>query len=167
MKLPDRTFPFVRLPKARRMQKGSTLRHRGPRLVVISLFAVIGASLGAELVFGPSVGAADRPSSTHPKVHIFASFNPKLPPATSGCHGTKALPGGGEKVPLTVSSGDGGQVAATVNVCVDGHGPFPFLLDSGAGQTFINAGLAHRLHLATLGRERAQAKVGASTRFRL
>ena len=47
MKLPDRTFPFVRLPKARRMQKGSTLRHRGPRLVVISLFAVIGASLGA------------------------------------------------------------------------------------------------------------------------
>ena len=71
-------------------------------------------------------------------------------------------------MPLTVSSGDGGQVAATVNVCVDGHGPFPFLLDSGAGQTFINAGLAHRLHLATLGRESGhRAKVGASTRFRL
>ena len=38
---------------------------------------------------------------------------------------------------------------------MDGHGPFPFELDSGAFQTVIDAGLAHRLHLATIGRSRA------------
>ena len=129
-----------------------TFRHRQYGSAVITVLAAMGASLAPGLVFGPGVGASERPSTTHPRVHVFPNFNPKLPPATSGCHGATALPGGGEKLPLTISSGEGGQVAATVNVCVDGSGPFPFLLDSGAGQTTIDAGLAHRLHLATIGR---------------
>ena len=35
-------------------------------------------------------------------------------------------------------------------MCVDGQGPFIFILDSGTSQTTIDAGLAHRLHLATI-----------------
>ena len=44
-------------------------------------------------------------------------------------------------MPLTVST-VAGQVAESVNVCIDGKGPFPFVLDSGAGQSTIDAGLA-------------------------
>ena len=127
-----------------------TFRRRPSGLVVTTLLAAMGASLAPGLVLGPGVGASKRSSSTHQTVHVFSNFNPKPPPATSGCHGAKALPGGGENLPLTISSGEGGQVGATVNVCVDGQGPFPFILDSGAGQTTIDAGLAHRLHLATI-----------------
>ena len=51
---------------------------------------------------------------------------------------------------MTVST-VAGQVAETVNVCIDGQGPFPFVLDSGAGQSTIDAGLADRLHLPVTG----------------
>ena len=44
-----------------------------------------------------------------------------------------------------------GQVAEIVNVCIGGQGPFPFVLDSGAGQSTIDAHLATRLHLASAG----------------
>ena len=54
------------------------------------------------------------------------------------------------RVPLTVST-VAGQTAETVNVCLGGQGPYPFVLDSGAGQSTIDAGLAERLHLASAG----------------
>jgi len=130
-----------------------TLRRRPYGLVVITLLAALGASLAPGLVVGPGGGASERSSSPHPRI-VSLNFNPKVPPATSGCHGAKSLPGGGYQLPLTISSGGDGNVAVTVNVCVDGHGPFPFFLDSGAGQTHISAGLADRLHLATISRSR-------------
>jgi Aspartyl protease len=84
-----------------------------------------------------------------------------LPPTSSGCAGSTLLPGGGEKVPLTVST-VAGQVAESVNVCIDGKGPFPFVLDSGAGQSTIDAGLARRLHLARSGQATEFAGVGCT-----
>ncbi len=84
-----------------------------------------------------------------------------LPPASAGCAGSSALPGGQEKVPLTVSTVEG-QVAESLNVCIDGKGPFPFILDSGAGQSTIDAGLAHRLHLASAGGTTEFAGVGCT-----
>ncbi len=84
-----------------------------------------------------------------------------LPPAAAGCAGATALPGGAEKVPLTVST-VAGQVAESVNVCIDGRGPFPFVLDSGAGQSTIDAALARRLHLATAGPAGQFAGVGCT-----
>ena len=53
-------------------------------------------------------------------------------------------------MPLTVST-VAGQVAETVDVCIGDQGPFPFVLDSGAGQSTIDAGLARRLHLPSAG----------------
>ena len=45
----------------------------------------------------------------------------------------------------------GGPGGRDVNVCIGGQGPFPFVLDSGAGQSTIDAHLASRLHLASAG----------------
>jgi predicted aspartyl protease len=73
-----------------------------------------------------------------------------LPPASSGCKGATALPGGATTVPLTVST-VAGQVAESVNVCIGAQGPFPFVLDTGAGQSTIDAHLARRLHLPNAG----------------
>jgi hypothetical protein len=74
-----------------------------------------------------------------------------LPPATAGCGGGTALPGGATRVPIKVST-VAGQVAETINICIDGRGPFPFVLDSGDAESTIDAGLATHLHLPTAGR---------------
>ena len=55
-----------------------------------------------------------------------------------------------------------GQVAESLNVCIGGQGPFPFVLDSGAGQSTIDAGLAQRLHLPSAGAATEFAGVGCT-----
>jgi predicted aspartyl protease len=110
----------------------------------------------AALVSGPRQAPV-----TH--VHVEPQVTFGLPPAGSGCNGATALagPSGGEKVPLTVSV-VAGQVAESVNVCIGGQGPFPFILDTGAGQSTIDAGLAHRLHLPSSGLSTEFAGVGCT-----
>jgi len=71
------------------------------------------------------------------------------------------LPDGAEEVPLTVST-VAGQVAESVNVCINGRGPFPFVLDTGAGQSTIDAGLARRLRLPAAGPASLFAGVGCT-----
>jgi hypothetical protein len=83
-------------------------------------------------------------------VHVEPLVNFALPPATAGCAGATALGGGAERIPITVSTVSG-QVAEMVNVCIDGQGPYPFEVDSGAGESIIDAHLATRLHLAHAG----------------
>ena len=53
-----------------------------------------------------------------------------------------------------------GQVAETLDVCIGDQGPYPFILDTGAGESTIDAGLAHRLHLASAGAATEFAGVG-------
>jgi len=55
-----------------------------------------------------------------------------------------------------------GQVAESLDVCIDGRGPFPFVLDSGAGQSTIDAGVARRLHLSSAGPASQFAGVGCT-----
>ncbi len=93
----------------------------------------------AALVSGPRAKSAT--------VNVEPQVTFALPPAALGCTGASAVPGGGDKVPLTVSV-VAGQVAETADVCIGDHGPFPFILDTGAGESSIDAGLAHRLQLA-------------------
>ena len=83
-------------------------------------------------------------------VHVEPLVNFALPPATAGCGGATALGGGAERIPITVSTVSG-QVAELVNVCLDGQGPYPFLIDSGAGESIIDTHLAATLHLAHAG----------------
>jgi hypothetical protein len=128
----------------------------GPRRgLLITAVAAIAVTVVA-LVLAAAVSA---PGKAPVRVEPEATF--ALPPASAGCTGSSALAGGGAKVPLTVSTVEG-QVAESLNVCVDGKGPFPFVLDSGAGQSTIDAGLAHRLHLAPDGGPTEFAGVGCT-----
>jgi hypothetical protein len=83
----------------------------------------------------------------HPQIHIEPIVNFALPPASAGCGGATALGGGAERIPITVST-VAGQVAELVNVCIEGKGPYPFVLDSGAGESIIDRHLASTLQLA-------------------
>jgi hypothetical protein len=91
------------------------------------------------------VGA--RINAHHTHVHVEPLVNFALPPTSAGCGGSTALSGGAARLPITVST-VAGQVAELVNVCIGGQGPYPFVIDSGAGESIIDAHLAARLHLA-------------------
>ncbi len=105
-------------------------------------------------------GAVSRPRAV-PKVHVEPEVTFALPPAAAGCGGATSLPGGGSRIPLTVGTA-AGQVAESVNVCIDGQGPFPFVLDTGAGESTIDAHLAKRLQLPAAGRPSEFAGVGCT-----
>ncbi len=52
-------------------------------------------------------------------------------------------------VPVRVIRPAPGNAIITVGVCVNGEGPFPFVVDTGASATVIDSSLAARLHLPT------------------
>jgi hypothetical protein len=114
--------------------------HRG---WLIAAIVAIGATVLALGLAAAVSGPGPAPVRVQPQV-TFAL------PVAAGCGGSTTLPGGSVKVPLTVST-VAGQVAESVNVCIDGQGPFPFVLDSGAAQSTIDAGLGRRLHLSSAG----------------
>ncbi len=124
---------------------------RGLLVAAIAAIAATVLALGlAAALSGP------RP----PQVHVEPTVNFALPPARAGCRGAQQV-SGTEQMPLTVST-VAGQTAESVNVCIGGRGPFPFVLDSGAGQSTIDAGLAHRLHLGMAGGATMFAGVGCT-----
>ena len=128
---------------------------RGHRGLLIAALAALGVTVLVLIL------AATVSGPRHATVHVEPQVTFALPPASAGCTGASAAPGGGVKVPLTVSV-VAGQVAETADVCIGGQGPFPFVLDSGAGQSTIDAGLAHRLHLAAAGAASKFAGVGCT-----
>jgi hypothetical protein len=73
-----------------------------------------------------------------------------LPSPTAGCRGVRRLVGGAEQIPATVSDKQG-QVAVLVNVCLEGRGPYPFIVDTGASGTAVDSGLVGRLGLPAVG----------------
>ncbi len=93
---------------------------------------------------GPAPAASARPVKTAGIVQF------AMPPAGQGCTGGRRLPGGGTRIPVTVSTRQS-QVAAMANVCINGKGPFPFVIDTGAQGTVVTAGLAARLGLTKIG----------------
>jgi Aspartyl protease len=130
---------------------------RGNRAFVIVALVAIGIAL-LVLVLAALVTGPGKRADT---VHVEPEVTFALPPAQAGCRGATAQPGGGNRVPLTVSV-VAGQVAETVDVCIGDHGPYPFVIDTGAGQSTIDAGLAHRLHLASAGAAGEFAGVGCT-----
>ncbi len=129
---------------------------RGRRGLLVAAMAAIAVAVLALVL----AAAVNKPGSP-PSVHVEPEVTFKLPPPATGCTGATALGGGTTRVPLTVST-VAGQVAETVDVCIGAQGPFPFVLDSGAGQTTIDAALAKRLHLASAGPANEFAGVGCT-----
>ena len=126
------------------------------RLVVV--VALVGVVAVALVLFVASAGSG-------PSERVEPSVSFALPPPAASCDGASMLAGGGARVPLTVSTVEG-QVAESVRVCIGDHGPFAFVLDSGAGQSTIDAGLAARLHLASAGPVSEFAGVGCTGQAR-
>jgi Aspartyl protease len=94
-------------------------------------------------------------------IHVEPLVNFALPPASAGCGGATDLAGGAVRLPITVST-VAGQVAELINVCIGGQGPYPFVIDSGAGESVIDAHLASRLHLAHDGAPSGYEGVGCT-----
>jgi Aspartyl protease len=115
------------------------------------------------LVVATSLLLGARVATPHPHVHVEPLVNFALPPSTAGCDGATALGAGAERIPITVST-VAGQVAEMVNVCFGDQGPFPFVVDSGAGESIIDAHLAARLHLAHDGSASEFGGVGCTGR---
>ncbi len=101
----------------------------------------VGSSTGASSNGGGTAGSKS-------KIAGIVQF--ALPPAGQGCTGAKRLAGGGTRIPVTVSTRQS-QVAGIANVCIDGKGPFPFLIDTGAQGSVLTASLATRLGLPKIG----------------
>jgi hypothetical protein len=64
---------------------------------------------------------------------------------------TPGVPKGEQKVRLRVVTARGRNTIALVPIYINGRGPFPFALDTGASQSLIDAGLVRDLGLRTLG----------------
>jgi len=124
----------------------------------VALFAV-GIVIAAGLAVVSVAFSGGRSRSTPVHVEPEATF--ALSPASAGCGGVTTTAEGAQQVPLTVST-VAGQVAESVNVCIGSQGPFPFVLDTGAGQSTIDAGLARRLHLPAAGPKSVFAGVGCT-----
>lgn len=130
---------------------------RGNRAFLIVALVAIGIALSVLVLAALVTGPGKRAST----VHVEPEVTFALPPAETGCSGATPQAGGGDRVPLTVSV-VAGQVAETVDVCVGDHGPYPFIIDTGTGRSVIDAGLAHRLHLASAGAATEFAGVGCT-----
>jgi predicted aspartyl protease len=95
--------------------------------------------------------SASAPSGASAKLH--------LPSTKAGCRTTAPVSGQAASVPLAVSRAKG-QVLALVSVCIDGKGPFPLVLDSGATSSSVDAQVVKALHLPSAGK--ATKESGAS-----
>ena len=125
------------------------------------LLIVAVVAIGVTVLVLVLAAAVSGPAHKAATVHVEPQVTFTLPPSASACDGATTEATGGEKVPLTVSV-VAGQVAETVDVCIGNQGPFPFILDTGAGESTIDAGLAHRLHLASAGAATEFAGVGCT-----
>jgi predicted aspartyl protease len=125
----------------------------------VRAYRIVLALAGSALtVFGATAIPA---SADIDKVHVQPIVNFKLPPTSAGCTGDTLLPGGVQRLPITVST-VAGQVSEMINVCIGNKGPFPFIIDTGAGESVIDAHLAQRLHLKADGPESGIEGVGCT-----
>lgn len=132
----------------------------GRRAALILAAALAGSALAGSVLAGcGSAAPVHRAAPRYRRIIPLATF--ALPPTGAGCGGAVAAPGGGTEIPVTVSR-VGTQVAVLVNVCIDGQGPFPFIIDSGASQSVVVSQLADRLHLPYAGSSQAFGGVGCT-----
>jgi len=84
-----------------------------------------------------------------------------LPSPAAGCTGAVTLGDGAVRIPITFSR-SGATAQMSVGVCLDGHGPYPFIIDTGAAFSAVDAPLAARLDLPEVGAPQRFAGVGCT-----
>ncbi len=111
----------------------------------------IGASLGATLVLAVGCGSSSHHSATgHTGTGAVLTPSGRHLPKLS----TAGTPRGEQTVKIEVvatSARPSRQTLALVPMFIDGHGPLPFALDTGASRSLISPTLAARLHLPARG----------------
>lgn len=89
-------------------------------------------------------------STGQPNVSASSSASCTLPSTTeSGFH-----------VPFTITSPEDGGPSFIVEVCIKREGPFPFIIDTGTGQTAIIPSLAAQLDLPSAGATQQESGAG-------
>ncbi len=127
-------------------------------LTAVSLFATV--ALIAAAVFATSASAAGAAPGG-----LLALASPRLlPPSQGSCEeGTTA--NGVTKIPIEVFK-QGENVEPIVNMCFDGKGPYPMVLDTGAEFSVITTQFAKELGLKQLGSSLEVAGAGCTTEAR-
>jgi Aspartyl protease len=115
--------------------------------MVLALAAASLAGCGASM---PAGGTASPAAPTPAGRNTSGIVRFSTPPASQGCAGAQRAAGGVTTIPVTVSRRQG-QVAAMANVCINGKGPFPFLIDTGADGSIVTASLASKVGLGAIG----------------
>lgn len=123
-----------------------------PRLrrsqVSVRLFTIIAALVAVALAVGAcSLGAVISPGG---------SGN-----GLSSNDGSITL-GNGQTTPVKILHGGGGAAMILVPVTIEGHGPYDFALDTGAGITLIDTQLADELQLQVTGDSAPVSGVGGT-----
>jgi hypothetical protein len=106
------------------------------------------ASRPAVLVLAVALGAAGCGSkSSSPGPSSAGSTAAKAPAGTAKRSAKE------QTVPIKVVKKGDGSTVAVVPVFVGKRGPFPFVLDTGASQSVLDAGLVHKLGIPLQGKE--------------
>lgn len=150
------------------------MRRNGFKTFVVA--ALVGFLLfGGEAIVGIGTNtAAAAPESTLTNIQLASSpvhkstvrvlpnvVNFALPPTSAGCGGATQLSGGASSIPITVSVVKG-QVEETTNVCLNGKGPFPFIIDTGAAFSVVATQLANQLDLPHIGPAERAGGIGCT-----
>ena len=145
---PSRVRDALEKKFAEQQRRGRLTR----RLAVVSSVLVLAA---ATLL---AVHVATQPSA---RLRVLPDAKFALPTQSSGCSGVVSLGNGAFRVPITFRR-VGSAAQMSVNLCLDGQGPFPFIIDTGAGTSVIADQLATRLHLPKTGGARRYVGVGCT-----
>ena len=130
---------------------GQTLRVLRSILFASALFALVPATAGG----GSSATTSLNTTASRP-VEASRSIE------SAGCTRSQLAVGGPSVLPIKiVHLGKGAVVLA--NVCIDGVGPFPFVVDSGSALSVVDTQLSHRFHLHQVGTPELAAGIGCST----
>src|SRR6202050_3276521 len=105
---------------------------------------------------GPGAAASRAPAARAPAQAPQASFAPftsklRVPGFTGSCPATAAPRYSGPTVviPLRILTPSPAISQIFAGVCLNGHGPYPFIVDTGSSRTIVDVALARRLGLVS------------------
>jgi hypothetical protein len=105
-----------------------------------------GAASFGDSAAGPSAAPAS-PSATPPTGAFTSRL--RVPSFTGSCPAATVPSASGRTVviPLHILTPSAVISQMFVGVCLNGHGPFPFIIDTGSSRTYVDVALARRLDL--------------------
>jgi len=125
---------------------------------------------------GPGAAASRAPAARAPAARApvpvplasFAPFTSKLrvPGFSGGCPATAAPRPSGRTVviPLRILTPSPVISQIFAGVCLNGHGPYPFIVDTGSSRTIVDAALARRLGLVSASAASGMRACGGTAR---